>query len=538
MTCAECQDLLLDLAYGELDPVRKALVESHVRGCEACKLEQAVIARSRSMVLPLMTIEEPPASMDEPILRAAHAEAARLTAAGGAHDKSPVTGPRVVEVAGSIGAFEAAAPVSARAQVHVQPTADRPRRRWAMRVALGGSVAAAAGLVLIVSNTDLMRARTEALSAAPTERAIRIRVPDGEEAARADGEKRKAQAELKRLQSESDRQELAKAERRAEPPAARAAPPVKNADSSLSVNFGDDTAPIVEVKKPAPPAPPAKEAAPPPPPPAPPAPAAHGAAAAAKDEAPPASAPAAARPAFDESIAAAPAEKSKQAKKSRAPAAAPSALGAMQAEQGNAYGRGASASGAAGVASVGNLSGGLSQTESQGTRAAASATMLESRARNARTAQEYVEAARLYQRAAQLHRAAAESGAPPVPATNQAPADPGSLVRRDLPSQNGPADKGVGRESGAAAAGFLAAAWDVAHAIECYAADARFDDARRLYEDLLITYPGASGPQAAAQKALRSVLPPRSLKSPARSQDDADSSIPVEPQNASEPAKK
>ena len=38
---------------------------------------------------------------------------------------------------------------------------QKPRRRWALRVALGGSLAAAAGLVLIVSNSEVMKARTD-----------------------------------------------------------------------------------------------------------------------------------------------------------------------------------------------------------------------------------------------------------------------------------------------------------------------------------------------------------------------------------------
>jgi tetratricopeptide (TPR) repeat protein len=50
-----------------------------------------------------------------------------------------------------------------------------------------------------------------------------------------------------------------------------------------------------------------------------------------------------------------------------------------------------------------------------------------------------------------------------------------------------------------------AAAWDLAHAVECFAADGRFDDARRLRDELSRLYPSQSTAFAAAGRALRSV---------------------------------
>jgi hypothetical protein len=37
MTCEQCQDLLGDVVEGALDPVRQAQVDTHIRGCSACR---------------------------------------------------------------------------------------------------------------------------------------------------------------------------------------------------------------------------------------------------------------------------------------------------------------------------------------------------------------------------------------------------------------------------------------------------------------------------------------------------------------------
>src|ERR1700682_1896288 len=92
MTHAECQDLLLDLSYGELDAARAAEAELHVAGCPDCRSERAQMAATRKTAAPLRELEEPSASFDARILAAARAEASLQS------DGKP--GP-VIEVAGN-----------------------------------------------------------------------------------------------------------------------------------------------------------------------------------------------------------------------------------------------------------------------------------------------------------------------------------------------------------------------------------------------------------------------------------------------------
>ncbi|HEX9577636.1 MAG TPA: zf-HC2 domain-containing protein [Myxococcales bacterium] len=142
MTHAECQDLLLDLAYGELDAARAAEVQSHLAGCEDCQRDQAQIAQARRMASPLRAVEEPSARFDGRILAAARAEASLQS------DGLPG---QVIEVKGSVSPMGLqAARIDSLAAV-TAPSRRKPR--WALRVALGGSVAAAAALALVMSTT-------------------------------------------------------------------------------------------------------------------------------------------------------------------------------------------------------------------------------------------------------------------------------------------------------------------------------------------------------------------------------------------------
>ena len=163
MTCAESQDLLLDLAYGELDRTRAAEVESHVAGCAACRAEKTQIDETRKLVAPLRELEEPSERFDEPLLRAARAEA------GMQADGTP--GP-VVEVTGSVKPLGLSA---ARVDPHAQvlPTkASPPRPRWTRRAAVFAAVAAAAGLAVVVTSSLSTKVqRGEEVDA------IRVRVP-------------------------------------------------------------------------------------------------------------------------------------------------------------------------------------------------------------------------------------------------------------------------------------------------------------------------------------------------------------------------
>ena len=143
MTCAESQELLLDLAYGELPPARAAEVEAHVQGCAACQAEKQQLEDARRMAAPLREAEEPSAAFDGPILRAARAEA------GMQADGTP--GP-VVEVSASVKPLGLqAARLDPHARMKGAPGQARPR--WAFRAAVVGSIAAAAGLAVVVTSS-------------------------------------------------------------------------------------------------------------------------------------------------------------------------------------------------------------------------------------------------------------------------------------------------------------------------------------------------------------------------------------------------
>jgi len=157
MTHAESQDLLLDLAYGELDAVRAAEVEQHVSSCPECRKEKAALEEARRMAAPVRELEQPSPGFDERILRVARAQA-QLEHDGNVGQVIEVTGsvrPLGVDVA----RIDAHGPVKAR-------SAGRPRPRWVVRTAVAGSVAAAAALALVVGNTLETRRNAERVAAA------------------------------------------------------------------------------------------------------------------------------------------------------------------------------------------------------------------------------------------------------------------------------------------------------------------------------------------------------------------------------------
>jgi hypothetical protein len=669
VTCVECQELLLDLAYGELSGARAAEVELHLAGCDACRREQQQIAGARTLLAPLLRLEEPPASMDEPILRAARAEAERMAAASGmGRAAAPLRGPRIVEVVGSVGMPAAAAPIDVRAPVQSQAAPRPSRRRWALRVAGLGSLAAAAGLLVVFTqSSQMMQARTDALSVTPAaapERMIHIRVPEeprrvsdaAPEGARAtdpttalakadsdqrarveDASKQKAEAHdgYKLLPSTPRARPLAEVKMKSAGGSSSA-----QGESSIPVEFGDDVTSSGKASA-QPSAPPhravslAKKAhaekdekyVPPPPPPSlsapaerpPPAPkmTAKEAPAVAmpaeqvpeekaleeKKQAAPEARPPDARPPEAQPAQAAaraadepPAEAAAAAEASPAldaPPAAPADVGQLEAaptgvardlpsakvesqiantprasavagppsadgerESKHARSKKARATGVSsalggtkgsttgddlyGVGGYGNLgSRGSSSGAALGIGGVGSGTaaQLELRARAARVSGSYSEAATLYRQAAVAHQRAAEVGQQQYPASNQAPADQ-PLARRDVANQVAP-EKGVpSKDQPSASQSLLAAAWDLAHAIECLVNDARIDEARRLYEDLQNGYRGLDGPLAAARRALRTALPPSPARKPLRSFDrsDADQALPAEaPAGPAEP---
>lgn len=59
MNCETTKDLLIDLAYGELDEVRQAAVHQHLDGCASCQSEWKLLQRGRQAAA-LVTVAEPP----------------------------------------------------------------------------------------------------------------------------------------------------------------------------------------------------------------------------------------------------------------------------------------------------------------------------------------------------------------------------------------------------------------------------------------------------------------------------------------------
>ena len=186
MTHAESQDLLLDLAYGELDAVRAAEVEQHLSSCPECRKEKAALEDARRMAAPIRELEQPSPGFDERILRAARAQA-QLEHDGNVGQVIEVTGsvrPLGVDVA----RIDAHGPVKAR-------SAERPRPRWIVRTAVAGSVAAAAALALVVGNTLETRRSAEKVAAHSSDFEIRVQpaVPPVVDSALRDAEAKQRQ---------------------------------------------------------------------------------------------------------------------------------------------------------------------------------------------------------------------------------------------------------------------------------------------------------------------------------------------------------
>jgi hypothetical protein len=161
MTHAECHDLLLDLAYGELAPDRASEVAAHLTGCEECRKEKAALDQVRRATAPLREVEEPPPGFDDRVLEAARTQASL--------DHDGNLG-QVIEVSGSVSPLGLDA---ARIDAHASPKlrVERARPRWLLRVAVAGSVAAAAALTLVMSTTVQSR---RAPPSGPEEFQIRV----------------------------------------------------------------------------------------------------------------------------------------------------------------------------------------------------------------------------------------------------------------------------------------------------------------------------------------------------------------------------
>jgi hypothetical protein len=151
MTGEHVQDLLLDLAYGELPPERVAEVEAHLASCDACRRERDDLQRTRALLEPLRTLEEPRAGFDDRILQGARAEA------GLQADGTP--GP-TIEVKGSVKPLGLQAgrvdPLAGGVRVARKETSRRSV--WLKRAVVGASIAGAASVALIVGTSVRQRA--------------------------------------------------------------------------------------------------------------------------------------------------------------------------------------------------------------------------------------------------------------------------------------------------------------------------------------------------------------------------------------------
>ena len=156
MTHAEARELLLDLAWGDLDAARGLEVERHAEACAECTRERAQLAADRRTVAPLAEPEEVPAGFDDRILAAARAEASLRA------DGTPGV---VIEATGSVRpAGMEPAMIDPLAPVRTAPRTVRPRR--ALPWVVGGSVAAAAVLAVAVSSSRSQRDEPATESAA------------------------------------------------------------------------------------------------------------------------------------------------------------------------------------------------------------------------------------------------------------------------------------------------------------------------------------------------------------------------------------
>jgi hypothetical protein len=441
MTHAESQDLLLDLAFGELDAQRAAEVEEHLAGCAECRKEKAALEEARRLSAPLRELEEPPPGFDDPILAAARAEA---------HHQHDGNVGQVIEVSGEVRPLGVEpARIDAHAPVKARPV-ERRRPKWMVRVALGGSVAAAAALALVVSTTLDARRTGQKASEAQGE-AYRIRVkPATPEAV--DSALRDAEANRERAGAAQGKEAVAGGTVQA-PPApveekqnqvAQRPPPARKLAVDRGARMEGSGGDAAE---------------------------SH----ARRRQDAPAPGPAAAAPAsptvqvssdekdlgYGRAAPAAPTAMPETKAKKAAPAGAPASAAAQR----QATPEPEAAKPAAPQEAPAGLAKAESHAKTVATALARTPAEIEANAQQARHAGNYVLAASLYRSAADLRR----------------------------------------REEDAASA-----AWNLAHAVECLSAVARFEEARQVRDELLRLYPSETTALSAARRALREVDVPES----------------------------
>lgn len=196
MTHPESQDLLLDLAYGELSPVRAVELEAHLAGCPECQREKAALDEARRLAAPLREVEEPPPGFDDRILAAARAQA-QLEHEGNIG--------QVIEVQGSVRPL-GLEPAQVDAHAQVARREEKRRPRWMVRAALGGSVAAAAALALVMSTSLQQKHEVDRAAQVAANKAFEIRIqpaPMPQAAGEAVREARKEETAPKRQSGEA-----------------------------------------------------------------------------------------------------------------------------------------------------------------------------------------------------------------------------------------------------------------------------------------------------------------------------------------------
>ena len=129
MTHEDARERLLDLAYGELEPIERMQVEQHVSGCAGCAAELADLARTRAAA-GLLADPDPPGG------RAELVEAARRAVAGQVPS-------RRVRWARPVGWMAVAATILAVGGVTMRWLDGSPRRENRTDLAIDGAPASA-----------------------------------------------------------------------------------------------------------------------------------------------------------------------------------------------------------------------------------------------------------------------------------------------------------------------------------------------------------------------------------------------------------
>jgi len=67
--CEQIRGRMLELLYGELPPDRRAEVQAHVAGCEACRAELRALESTRALARGALAADAPPPRARQAILQ-------------------------------------------------------------------------------------------------------------------------------------------------------------------------------------------------------------------------------------------------------------------------------------------------------------------------------------------------------------------------------------------------------------------------------------------------------------------------------------